>query len=273
MNLRLSILLVAILVLFGGTFLVLRFTGQQEASTDEPWLFTSGLKGVTRFRVPLLEKGVKGLYTIRLGFTPLAGDQPGRRLFDVRLQGKIVLPKFDITQVTGGAGKVVVREFKGVEVEGDLLVELTPFGLEGVAATDIDRKLHHLGDNVVAGWKESSPDPEGMKLEVKFDYKADGQPRSLALEQRDVHDNWNIILNGRLIGNLQRDVTTRVTRLAIPDGALKVGANQLTLQPASAKSRDDIEVGRIQLLAGHPASTLINTLEVIREDRKTAAQR
>lgn len=39
MNLRLSILLVAILVLFGGTFLVLRFAGQQEASTDEPWLF------------------------------------------------------------------------------------------------------------------------------------------------------------------------------------------------------------------------------------------
>lgn len=39
MNLRLSIILVAILVLFGGTFLVLRFTGQQAERTDEPWLF------------------------------------------------------------------------------------------------------------------------------------------------------------------------------------------------------------------------------------------
>ena len=39
MNLRLSILLVAVLVLFGGTFLVVRFTGPQERTPDEPWLF------------------------------------------------------------------------------------------------------------------------------------------------------------------------------------------------------------------------------------------
>lgn len=39
MNLRLSILLVAVLVLFGGTFLVVRFTGPQERTPSEPWLF------------------------------------------------------------------------------------------------------------------------------------------------------------------------------------------------------------------------------------------
>ena len=39
MNLRLSIALVAVLVLFGGTFLVIRFTGTQERTTDQPWLF------------------------------------------------------------------------------------------------------------------------------------------------------------------------------------------------------------------------------------------
>ena len=39
MNLRLSILLVAVLVLFGGTFLVVRFTGPQERIDNEPWLF------------------------------------------------------------------------------------------------------------------------------------------------------------------------------------------------------------------------------------------
>ena len=39
MNLRLSILLVAVLLLFGGTFLVVRFTGSQERTPDEPWLF------------------------------------------------------------------------------------------------------------------------------------------------------------------------------------------------------------------------------------------
>ncbi len=39
MNLRLSILLVAILLLFGGTFLVVRFTGSNEPTPDNPWLF------------------------------------------------------------------------------------------------------------------------------------------------------------------------------------------------------------------------------------------
>lgn len=39
MNLRLSILLVAILVFFGGTFLVVRFTGPRDSTPDEPWLF------------------------------------------------------------------------------------------------------------------------------------------------------------------------------------------------------------------------------------------
>ena len=39
MNLRLSIMLVAVLVIFGGTFLVVRFTGPKERVPDEPWLF------------------------------------------------------------------------------------------------------------------------------------------------------------------------------------------------------------------------------------------
>ena len=39
MNLRLSILLVAVLVLFGGTFLVVRLTASKERPPDEPWLY------------------------------------------------------------------------------------------------------------------------------------------------------------------------------------------------------------------------------------------
>lgn len=39
MNLRLSILLVAVLLIFGGTFLVIRFTGSEEARVLRPWLY------------------------------------------------------------------------------------------------------------------------------------------------------------------------------------------------------------------------------------------
>jgi hypothetical protein len=41
---------------------------------------------------------------------------------------------------------------------------------------------------------------------------------------------------------------------------------------AIGKSKDDIQVGRIKLISGHPASTIIQSLEVIRENgpRKVA---
>lgn len=39
MNLRLSILLVVVLIIFGGTFLVLRFTDSNERDNSRPWLY------------------------------------------------------------------------------------------------------------------------------------------------------------------------------------------------------------------------------------------
>ena len=39
MNLRLSILLVTVLLIFGGTFLVVRFTGGEDAPEQRPWLY------------------------------------------------------------------------------------------------------------------------------------------------------------------------------------------------------------------------------------------
>lgn len=39
MNLRLSIILVVVLILFGGTFLVLRFTDSTERDNSRPWLY------------------------------------------------------------------------------------------------------------------------------------------------------------------------------------------------------------------------------------------
>ncbi len=39
MNIRLSILLVAVLLLFGGTFLVVRLTASSNREPDEPWLY------------------------------------------------------------------------------------------------------------------------------------------------------------------------------------------------------------------------------------------
>ena len=65
-------------------------------------------------------------YTVRLCFAEPDDLPPGRRVFDVSLQGQRVLKDFDIASAAGGAKRAVVKEFKGIEVTGVLKVELTP---------------------------------------------------------------------------------------------------------------------------------------------------
>ena len=206
-----------------------------------------------------------------MGFTPLPEDNPGSRVFDIKLQGKVVSPKFDVLKITGGSGKVTIQEFEGVDVEGNLTIELVAQGLKGTTAFDVDSKLHHLGDNVVAGWTESSPNPKGFELKIPFQFKGSEDVYSLAIEQHDVHNDWSIKLNDREIGRLKKDTAKQVTMIPAPKGLLKQGANQMVIQ-AIGKSNDDIQVGRIKLISGHAASTVIQSLEVIREDgpRKVA---
>ena len=206
-----------------------------------------------------------------MGFTPLPEDKPGSRIFDIKLQGKVVSPKFDVLKTTGGSGKVTVQEFEGVDVEGNLTIELVAQGLKGAAAFDVDPKLHHLGDNRVAGWTESSPEPKGFELKIPFEFKGSEGIYSLAIEQHHVHNDWAIMVNGREIGRLKIDAAKQVTMVPVPKGLLKQGANQMVIQ-AIGKSNDDIQVGRIKLISGHAASTVIQSLEVIREDgpRKVA---
>ena len=151
-------------------------------------------------------------------------------------------------------------------------MELAPPGLKGAAAIDVHPKLHHLGDNVVAGWTESTPKPEGFVLTMPFEFKGGDEAYTLSITQQDVHNGWLIVLNGREIGRLQKDTAKLTTRVPVPKGVLKKGSNELVIRRAE-KSQDDIQVGRVQLLTGHPASTVIQSIEVIRENQKTAAKR
>ena len=51
MNLRLSILLVVVLIIFGGTFLVLRFTDSNERKESSPWLYRIDEGSIVKFDV------------------------------------------------------------------------------------------------------------------------------------------------------------------------------------------------------------------------------
>ena len=95
--------------------------------TAAPWIFTSGCLGLTRCTVPLAGEGEAGtLYTVRLSFTESLHDKPGKRVFDIKLQDRVVLKDFDILKEARGQNKALVKEFKDVEVRGTLKIELVP---------------------------------------------------------------------------------------------------------------------------------------------------
>jgi hypothetical protein len=62
-------------------------------------------------------------YTVKLHFAEIGQTAPGSRVFDVALQGKTVLKGFDVS-AAGGVRQSIVKEFKGVEIRDDLVVDL-----------------------------------------------------------------------------------------------------------------------------------------------------
>jgi outer membrane protein assembly factor BamB len=98
-----------------------------------PWVASSGAKGLTALTLTLVrEPDPERTYTVRLHFAEPDGLPAGRRVFDVGLQGETVLKDFDISADAGGPGRAVVKEFKGVRVEKDLTVTLTPAAFAAV---------------------------------------------------------------------------------------------------------------------------------------------
>jgi hypothetical protein len=93
------------------------------------WVAASGLKGATSVNVPLVigaakTKTSERRFTVRLYF--VSDTDPSDSAFDIALQGKSVLEGFDISKEAGEAGKMIVREFRGVLADRELLVEFTP---------------------------------------------------------------------------------------------------------------------------------------------------
>ncbi|HYF35035.1 MAG TPA: malectin domain-containing carbohydrate-binding protein, partial [Prosthecobacter sp.] len=94
---------------------------------DNPWVFTSGARGLEHAELPLIGKGQKPeTYTVRLYFAAPEGDKPGQRVFDVRLQDKTVLKGLDVVAKAGGARMALMEEFQNVPVTGDLVLDLVP---------------------------------------------------------------------------------------------------------------------------------------------------
>jgi outer membrane protein assembly factor BamB len=92
-----------------------------------PWVYASGYRGLSRCTLPLVTPADGGaVYTVRLGFAETEGAARGERVFDVKLQGKTVDAGLDVVARAGGPNRSLIREYRGITVSDNLLLELAP---------------------------------------------------------------------------------------------------------------------------------------------------
>jgi outer membrane protein assembly factor BamB len=113
-----------------------RMHTSQVAASPLAWVGSSGLRGLGRIEVPLgADKAGPRRYIVRMVFLEPDAVEAGRRLFDVSIQDKAVLSRLDIAAEAGGNRRVLVREFHGILIDRDLVIELRPCADAEVAET------------------------------------------------------------------------------------------------------------------------------------------
>jgi outer membrane protein assembly factor BamB len=130
------------------------FRGVKLAGTDRPWLYTSGLEGLKKCTIPLMDGKESGVFRVRLGFM-IPPSHAGREVrFDVKLLGKTVMKDFKPLSQAGAINRVIEREFSGIKVAKDLTVELVP--ANDAAATTLIQTIEIMReDKPPKEWKSA----------------------------------------------------------------------------------------------------------------------
>lgn len=113
----------------------------------------------------------------------------------------------------------------------------------------ITSQLSHLRDGVEREWSNFPVDAKDSQLVIHFKTANVSGVKTLALTQSDVNHSWKIVVNGKVLGELQADEKKMQTYIPIPDGILNVNDNTLIICPEmpNAALPDDILVGQISL--------------------------
>ena len=80
-----------------------------------PWVCASGMQGIESMRVSGLHSGE---FMVRLYFIEPQHTESGTRVFDVSIQGEKVLSELDLFESAGGNMKCLIKEVRGVQVDG-----------------------------------------------------------------------------------------------------------------------------------------------------------
>jgi outer membrane protein assembly factor BamB len=91
---------------------------------DFNWIGASGFDGVTQVQLSMPKSKKKARYTVRLIFSEPELKQACVRVFSVSLNGQTVLKFLDIAALAKEPGQTIVREFKDVEIDKKLTIDL-----------------------------------------------------------------------------------------------------------------------------------------------------
>ena len=110
-----------------------RNTESTAVDGEDPWLYTSGARGLQKFEIPLLgSDDDKRNYKVKFHFANVdAAETPA---FNVKLQGETLAKDVSIPSDRGTVNPFV-KEFSGVAVAGNLVVELE--GKDGKPVTGL----------------------------------------------------------------------------------------------------------------------------------------
>jgi hypothetical protein len=108
----------------GGSYVKQNSVYVSAQGTDSRWLFASAAAGLQKCSIPLLAPGDgRAQYRVRLAFLDSENELPGKRVFDIRLQGNLVAKEYDVVRAAQGKGRAVFAEYSGIGVDEKLIVE------------------------------------------------------------------------------------------------------------------------------------------------------
>ncbi len=113
----------------------------------------------------------------------------------------------------------------------------------------LDGQLHHLRIDGPREWTEFPEKAEAAHLELQFEAKENASEHSLRIRQQDVKQRWNVLLNGKPLGQLRVDECDMVLYFPLPPKSLVTGDNVLRIEQDQRrrKATDDIRIGEISL--------------------------
>ncbi len=107
----------------GASIVQQDYRGVHYEGTDKPWLYTSGLKGLSELTIPLLAEGETGVYQVKMGFLS-ANDSDGsknRHEFKVRVQDQESQAEFAMLHTSSmPEGQPTELVFSDIEVKETL---------------------------------------------------------------------------------------------------------------------------------------------------------